>query len=86
MQYKEMIEKTACLVIGIVKGVNEYVNKEGKSYWSVDLEVKGTKSPINVRLPLQFDRSKLVEYDIAKFSCKFQDSFDKKSKVLEAIV
>jgi len=86
MQYKEMLEKTMCLVVGIVKGLNEYVNKDKKSYWSVDLEVKGTKSPVNVRLPDNFDRSKIVEYELVKLQCVFRDSFDRKSKVLEALV
>jgi len=85
MQYKEMLEKTSCLVQGIVKSVNEYVNKDKKSFWSVDLEVKGTKSPVNIRLPDYFDRSKLVEYELARFSVAFVDSFDKRSKVMVAL-
>jgi len=84
MQYKEMLDKTCCLLVGIVKGLNEYVNAEKKSYWSVDLEVKGTKMPVNVRLPDGFERSKLVEYEIAKFQCVIKPSFDKKGIVLEA--
>lgn len=85
MQYKEMLEKTSCLVQGIVKSINEYVNKDKVSYWSVDLEVKGTKSPVNIRLPSNFDRSKLAEYELARFSVCWVDSFDKRSKVMVAI-
>jgi len=85
MQYKEMLEKTSCLVQGIVKSVNCYTNKDSKSYWSVDLEVRGTKMPINIRLPEDFDRSKLAEYELARFSVCFIDSFDKRSKVMVAI-
>jgi len=86
MQYQEMIAKTMIVVVGIVKGINEYVNKEKVSYWSVDLEVKGTKMPVNIRLPEKFDRSKLVEYQLTKLECVVKPSFDKKGIVIEAIV
>lgn len=85
MQYKEMLEKTSCLIQGIVKGVNCYVNKDNKSFWSVDLEIKGTKSPVKIRLPEHFDRSKLQEYELARFSVAFVDSWDKQSKVMVAL-
>ena len=79
-----MLEKTSCLVQGIVKAIKVYVNKDGKSFWSVDLEVKGTTAPVNIRLPADFDRSKLVEYELARFSVIFVDSWDKQSKVMVA--
>lgn len=80
-----MLEKTSCLVQGIVKSTNCYVNKDGKHFWSVDLEVKGTKMPINIRLPENFDRSKLAEYELARLAVSFIDSFDKRSKVMLAL-
>lgn len=85
MQYKEMLEKTAVLIVGICKGINEYVNDKQVSYWSVDLEIQGTKMPVNVKLPTAFNRSVLKEYELAKLQCLIKPSFDKKGIVLEAI-
>lgn len=86
MNYKELLSKTSVIVIGINKGLNEYVNDKKVSYWSVDLEVLGTKMPVNVRLPAEYNRAALVEYDLCKIPCVIKPSFDKKAIVLEALV
>lgn len=85
MNYKDLLAKTSVVVTGICKGVNEYVNAEKKSFWSVDLEILGTKMPVNVRLPEKFNRASLLEYEVVKINCQIKPSFDKKGIVLEAL-
>lgn len=81
---REALEKTGIQIIGICKGVSEYVGKT-RTYYSVDLECKGTKMPINVRLPEGFDRSKLPDYELVKLMCKIMPSYDKKAVEIHAI-
>jgi len=79
MNYKELIEKTGLRILGICKGVNEYVQKEtGKCYYSVDVEIKGTRMPVNVKLPEGYNKSKLVPFDMVQLDCCIQPSFDRK--------
>lgn len=86
MQYKEMLEKTTITIIGICKGVSEYVNKDKKSYFSVDVEVKDTKMPVNVRLPENFNRAALGQYELVKIPVCIKPSWDRMGIVLEALV
>lgn len=85
MQYKEMLEKTVVMVVGICKGLNEYISDKQKSYWSVDLEIKGTKMPVNIRLPENFNRQAFKEYELVKVSCVIKPTFDRKGIMLEAV-
>ena len=62
---KELLDKTGVLVKGINMGVNEYVKEDTKkSYWSVDLMVKGHKQVITLDLPDGTDKSKLIEGEV----------------------
>lgn len=85
MNIKEMIDKTGIVIVGLVKTVNEYVSDKKVSYWSVDVECKGTRLPVNIKLPHNFDRSKFKEYELVKVQCCMKPSFDRKSNDLEAI-
>lgn len=85
MNYKEMLDKTCCKVAGICKGVNCYTSDAKKDYWSVDLEIQGTKMPVNIRLPEGFPREKLIDYELALLTVCIKPSFDKKGIILEAI-
>lgn len=79
MNYKDMVEKTGLLITGICKGVNEFVQRDtGKCYYSVDVEIKGTRMPVNIKLPEGFDKSKLIPFDLVNISCCIQPSFDRK--------
>lgn len=86
MNYKDMIEKTGLKVSGICKGVNEYIQKEtGKAYYSVDLEIKGTRMPVNIKLPDQYNKSHLIPFEIVHLACCVQPSFDRKGIQLVAL-
>lgn len=82
---RKMLDQTSVVVTGICKGVNEFAGKT-KTYWSVDLDVKGTKQCVNVRLPDNYDRTKLQDYEVVRIICKVMPSFDKKAIELHAIV
>ena len=85
MQLKEMLAKTKIEVVGICKGINEYISDKGVTYWSVDVECRGTKMPINIKLPQGYNRLPLVEYDLVTIPCIVKPSFDKKGIYLEAL-
>ena len=85
MDYKELIQKTGVVCVGIVKSVNEYVSDKGRSYWSVDLECKGTKFPVNVRLPQGFPIQGLKEFELTKLAVTVQPTFDRKGIQLVAL-
>ncbi len=79
MNYKDMVEKTGLRIVGICKGVNEYVQRDtGRCYYSVDVEIAGTKGSINVKLPAGYDKAKLIPYDLVQLSCSIQPTFDRK--------
>jgi len=79
MNYKELIEKTGLQIIGLCKGVEEYVKKEtGKCYYSVDVEIKGTKMPVNIKLPEGYNKSHLKPFELVKLDCVIIPSFDRK--------
>ena len=69
-------DKTSLTCVGIVWQVAEYVNKEKKSYWSVDLLVKGQKGMLNVKLPENYDRSKLNEGSLVSIPVFFRSGKD----------
>lgn len=85
MQFKEMIDRTGLKITGICKGVNEFISKEQKAYYSVDVEIKGTKMPVNVKLPADFNRTVLKVYELVELSCIIMPSFDKKGIQLVAL-
>lgn len=68
MNFKEMKSKTGLQAIGILDAITSYVGKNSQTYYSADLIISGVKEKINVRLPDQFDRSKLVVDELAKFT------------------
>lgn len=79
MEYKDMLEKTGLPVIGICKGVNEYVQRDtGKCYYSVDVEIKGTRLPINIKLPEGYVKSKLIPFELVAIPCSIQPTYDRK--------
>jgi hypothetical protein len=81
-----LLEKTGVVVRGLLISINEYyAQKSQKTYWSVDLKVKGTRSLVNVKLPAEYDRSKLVEFGLAQFSCTAIPNFQKNGLELIAI-
>lgn len=86
MNYQELIQKTGVVSIGIVKSVNEYVSTKGRSYWSVDLECKGSKFPINVGLPQGYPLSGLKEFELIKLSLAVVPTFDLKGRRLVALL
>ena len=81
--FKEMLEQTKINIVGICKGVNVYKGKD-KEYHSVDLEIKGTKMPVNIKLPDNYDERKLVDYELVNLRCIVKPSFDKKAIELHA--
>lgn len=86
MNYKDMIEKTSLKITGICKGVNEYIQKDtGRAYYSVDLEIKATRMPVNVKLPDGYNKSKLVPFDLVEILCSIQPSFDRKGIQIVAL-
>lgn len=86
MQFKEVMDKTGVFIAGVVIGVNEFVSQKGRSYWSVDLSVKGCKAAVNVRLPTGYPINTLVEYELAKLPVTIRPNFNKTGIELEAIL
>lgn len=86
MTIKEMMDKTKIVIIGLCKGVNEYHSQKNNNiYYSVDVEVQGTKNPINIKLPPDYDRNKLVEYDLVQLNCSIRPGFEGKGIEIRAI-
>lgn len=86
MNYKDMIEKTALRLIGICKGVNEYIKPDtGQAFYSVDVEIKGTRMPVNVKLPNGYNKSKLIPFEIIQLDCAIIPSYDRKGIQLQAL-
>jgi len=86
MDLKEMIEKTGIIVQGINKGIQEFVSqKTGKRYYSVDVEVKGCRLPINISLPETYKISSLVQHELVKLNCIIKPGFDGKGIKIEAV-
>ena len=86
MTYKESLEKTAIVVQGIVKGINEFTPKDSeKTFYSVDLEIKGTRLPVTVKLSDEYDRSQLNDFELAKIHCCIRPTFDRKGIQLYAV-
>lgn len=83
MEYKEILSKTSLKIVGICKGVNKYVGKT-KEYYSVDLEVKGTKMPVNVKLGDDFKRETLKDYELVVLDVVVMPAFDKRYFELHA--
>lgn len=55
-------KKQGIEITGMVWAINEYQSPETKKfYYSVDLAVKGVKQMMNVKLPDNYDRSRLIE-------------------------
>lgn len=75
---QKMLDETSVKVVGIVKSINEYVQKETKkSYWSVDVEVKGHKNLLTLKLP---DRPSedVKMYDIKTFAVQIRPGYQGK--------
>lgn len=86
MQYKEMVEKTGMTLVGICKSLNEYIQKDtGKCFYSVDVEIKGTRGPVNIKLPAGYPMISLKPYELVSLSCIIKPSFDKKGITIEAV-
>ena len=85
MHFKEVMDKTGVFIAGVVIGVNEFVSQKGRSYWSVDLSVKGCKMSVNVRLPTGYPINTLVEYELAKLAVIVRPNFEKTGIELEAV-
>lgn len=86
MDYKALLEKTGILIAGIVKGLNEFTSqKTGKTYYSVDLEIRGVRFPVTVKLPENYNRSQLKEYELAKIGCIVRPGYENKGIELHAI-
>ena len=83
--YKELVDSTKCEVHGIVKGVQDYVKPDTqKHFFSVDLDVKGSKQIVNVRLPDGFPILSLKEYELVKLRCDIGPAFGGKGLQLTA--
>lgn len=86
MQYKEMVEKTGLRIVGICKGVNEFIKAEtGRCYYSVDVEIKGTRMPVNIKLPDQYNKSELKPCELVQLDCVIIPSFDRKGIQIQAV-
>lgn len=82
---QQMVDKTSVQVTGIVKSVNEYISKKTKlSYWSVDVEVKGHKTALNLRLP-ENPGELLKLYDVKTFHIIISPGFEGKGVDLNVI-
>lgn len=86
MQVKEIMEKTGVVIAGLVVGVNEYVSKNGKSYWSCDMNVKGCRQAVNIRLPQGFPVHTLQEYELCKLAVIVRPNFARNGVELEAVI
>lgn len=51
------VSKTSIIASGVVWAVSEYISKEKKSYFSVDLLIKDHKNMVNIKLPENYDKS-----------------------------
>lgn len=82
---QQMVDKTSVQVTGIVKSVNEYISKKTQlSYWSVDVEVKGHKSALNLRLP-ENPGETIKLYDVRTFNILILPGFEGKGVDLKVI-
>lgn len=81
--YKETMAKTGAVIHGLCRGVSMYQGKE-KAYWSVDVDVKSTKLPVNIRLPESFNRASLQEGELVKISVCFRPAFGGKGLEIHA--
>lgn len=83
--FKEMMAKTGCQLVGLVRSVDQYTDeKTGEVYHSVRIDMKDQKDPFKVSLPPKYDRSHLVEGELVKMAIGFKPSYDKKSLKIEA--
>ena len=83
---KKVYDKTGIRITGVVKGVNSYTSKKtGETYFSVDLDAKGSRLPINIKLPQGYDQTPFAEYEIVEVDCKIMPTFDKKGIEIHAI-
>lgn len=74
LTFPEMKAKTKVQIIGIVNQFNVYVQPETKKeYHSVDLLVAGHKNLLNIRLPEEYDRSKLEEGSLGLFDVNISE-------------
>lgn len=85
MDYSEMMKKTGMRIVGVLKSVNEYVAKNGVTYYSIDVDVEGTRGPINISLPTSYDRKPLVPYQLVQTDCVVVPSFDRKGIIIRAV-
>lgn len=86
MQIKEVMDKTGVVIAGLVVAVSEYVSKNGKSYWSCDMNVKGCRQAVNIRLPQGFPVNTLQEYELAKLAVTVRPNFARNGIELEAVI
>lgn len=87
ISYAEVLSQTSVVVTGVLKSVNAYESKD-KTYWSLDVEVKGTRNPIVVRLPqksnLQTEMQSKI-YTLISLPCCVKPTFGGKGYDLEAL-
>lgn len=86
MNFAETMSKTGIAIQGLVRSVNEYTSEKTKKvYYSVDVDVKETRLPVNIKLPLEYDRSKIIEGEVQRFNCKFQAAYGGKGLEIVAL-
>jgi len=84
--YKSMMSKTGIQIIGMLRSKNVYVSKALKAYHSIDLDISGTKLPVNIRLPETFIQPETwVEGELCKVIVAVVPSFDRKGIELMAV-
>jgi len=84
--YKSMMSKTGIQIIGMLRAKNVYVSKTLKQYHSIDLDITGTKLPVNVRLPeLYVQPENWVEGELCKLIVSIVPTFDRKGIELMAV-
>lgn len=85
--FKQQMAKTGCKVVGLLRCKNEYVQKTtGRVFHSVDLDIQGTKLPVNVKLNENFNRAALPEDgELVSLVLGFRPGFGGKGYDVEAI-
>jgi hypothetical protein len=81
--YSEMMSKTGLYIQGLVRSVNIFVG-EKKEYRSVDIDVKGCRMPITVKLGDKFPFQQLIEGEITKIMLVVKPNFAKNGVELHA--
>lgn len=84
--YKEMMAKTGCRIIGFVRSINEYVQKDtGKKFYSVDVDIREVRLPVNIKLREGYPIESIPEGELCQFNCQFRPSFGGKGLEVVAV-